>query len=813
VAAKEGYAGPGAIVIEVTTGTGVDDPDGIKATLSVPVQVGETRPILRCPDDPIEVSQAESARIDVAAVCHVWTAEEDQLDGLTWSADFDAGSAPGLTASTPEAGVVQVTASAGTEPGDTGSLRVAADDSDPGRIRIRVIRTPPPSLAPIRVATLRAGESQTIDLARYLTPGVSDPVPTVVSAEQVTNLDVRISSSGSSVTITTGSKVHGHAEFRVVMSDVAGDAAADRRVQGRIAVDVLGPPSVPGTPVHGDVLDSAVDLDWRAPESNGSPVDFYEVQDQSGHSYRCRSSSCTIKGLENGTTYKFHVRAHNAVGFSPWSGYSRAYMPDDPLEIVGKIKLLKAGDGFLHIDWNPVESKGGSEITYFIKWQGDQATSNTSDLVVSGLDNHKTYTFTIQPRNGFIPGGFLTSAPFQPIGPAGQPRAPTVTDQETAGSTGAVTLSWDPVDPNGPGGVRYTVFKDGTALRTCTKITQTGCDVSSLAYNGHTYVFTVQAVNKDGKTGGQPSAMSPPTSWKAVGKPASWGDWSVDPTGNNNQAKASFTVPPSRGEQSRVSVYADGAKVQQTEVAGETSMVFDVADNLGPHTVMLEVCNEKGACTQSATKTVQTWGPFAPGNIHSIAPTIDVTRISWTIEVDSNGSDAVVTVTSDRGRSEQFPVPIGVSSFTTQPMELGYRQTETVTVTLSDSAPTRAPVSQNASGTTAEPPPPSVAVGIGAKCNDVPGSLVQPCNPNGNSLDNCGDPSCAFIVVSLAGWIDAPDCHFEATFDVVHGGRNLTDMPNGVVETDAYYGRPNEQIRALCVSTDGLFASPWIVWN
>ena len=67
VSAAASYSGPGAVVFEVTTGTSVDDPDGVKAILSVPVQVGETRPILRCPEDPIDVPQAESVRIDVGA--------------------------------------------------------------------------------------------------------------------------------------------------------------------------------------------------------------------------------------------------------------------------------------------------------------------------------------------------------------------------------------------------------------------------------------------------------------------------------------------------------------------------------------------------------------------------------------------------------------------------------------------------------------------------------------------------------------------------------------------------------------------------
>ncbi len=797
VAAKDTYSGPGAVVFEVTTGASVDDPAGVKATLSVPVQVGETRPILRCPDDPIEVSQAESVRIDIAALCHVWTVDPEQAGGLTWSAEFDEGSAPGLVAGTPQAGVVQVTASAGTEAGDTGTLRVAADDSDPGRIEIRVIRTPPPSLAPIRVATLKAGESQTIDLARYLTPGVSDPVPTVVSAEQLTKLDVRISSSGSSVTITTGAKVHGHAEFRIVMSDVDGDSSPDRRVQGRISLDVLGPPSVPGTPVPGSqVLDSAVSLDWRAPESNGSPIDFYEVQDRSGRSTRCRSASCTISGLQNGTTYNFRVRAHNAVGYSEWSGLSRAAMPDDPIDLVGKIKLVRAGDGYLHISWQPVETKGGAEISYFVKWQGGQNTAYTSDLEVTDLDNHKRYTFTIQPRNGFIPGGSLTSPPFQPIGPAGQPRAPTVTDQETAGSSGAVTLSWDPVDPNGPGPVRYTVFRDGVPLTNCTKIAQTGCDNASLAYDGTTYTYTVQAINKDGKSGGVRSLMSPPSQWKAVGKPASWGAWTVVPTGNNNQAKATFTVPASRGAESRVNVYADGAKVAQLASLGQAESTFDVANNLGPHTVTLEVCNEKGACTQSSTQPVQTFGPLVPSNIHRLTANIDSTRISWTVEVDSNGDGATLTVTSDRGRSEQFTVPVGVATFTTQPLDLGYRQTENVTATLSDNGPPRGPVSQSNSATTVDPPPPTVEVSRGAPCSDDSSAGRPACRTGETDGDpnNCTDASCAFVHLKLTNW--QPGLSVYCIVNNHQPGQGVA--PNTDFDSRYYFGQVGGTVHVYC---------------
>ena len=107
---------------------------------------------------------------------------------------------------------------------------------------------------------------------RYLTPEVSAPEPTVVNAAQLSDLPVQIDSSGSSVTIRAGAKAHGRAVFRVVMSDVANSAGPDRRVEGRITLDILGVPDVPGVPVPGKrPLKAKVELDWRAPQSNGAP--------------------------------------------------------------------------------------------------------------------------------------------------------------------------------------------------------------------------------------------------------------------------------------------------------------------------------------------------------------------------------------------------------------------------------------------------------------------------------------------------------------------------------------------------------------
>ncbi len=809
VSAGPAYEGPGAVVLEVTTGAGVEDPDAVRSIVSIPVLVGRSRPILRCPVQPIDVPQGDSVRLDLGALCHVWTPQEVDEASLEWSADLTQDSPVGLSAQVLGSGVVQVDASGATEPGQLGVLNVAAGDSLPGALRIRVVRTPPPSLAPIRVASLRAGESQTVDLAPYLTPGVDAPVPTVVEADQLSNLDVDISSAGSSVTISAGQRVHGRAVFRVVMSDVAGAASRARQVEGRITLDILDVPEVPRPPVpERQILDSQVALDWRAPRANGAPIDYYEVRAHAGDGsrgrvQRCPTTSCVITRLTNLVPYRFSVRAHNAVGFSGWSGLSAEAVPDEEIGMNGTVRLVEAGDGYLKIAWKPVETKGGAQIVYNVSWQGDQMNVTEPKAEITGLDNNRTYIFTVRPRNTF--GVSLTSLAFQPVGTPQAPAPPTVTDQETAGSTGAVSLTWPRVSPNGPGPVRYTVYRDNRKIPACNGITTPNCDSANMPYDGHTYRFAVQATNGGGKS----SPIGAATQWLAAGKPASWGTWTLSPTGSNNEARARFTVPPSRGAESSVRIYVDGTRVRQMQGIGEFTETFQVPDNLTSHSVYLEVCNEGGGCSQSTAKPVQTYGPLSPGHIRDVRPTVDVRSISWTIQVDSNGDDAVLTVTSDRGRNEQFTIPVGVSTVTTQSIELDYEQTEHITVTVSDAKPDRGSASVNASATTAQRPPASVIGSKGAACNDDPGAGLPACRtePGGPP---CTDASCAFVHLELVGWrTDVPG---TAVFCSVQGNLARPYDPMADQDTIDYFGTPGATVTIECFNALGQTGQAQFVW-
>jgi hypothetical protein len=258
-----------------------------------------------------------------------------------------------------------------------------------------------------------------------------------------------------------------------------------------------------------------------------------------------------------------------------------------------------------------------------------------------------------------------------------------------------------------------------------------------------------------------------------------------------------------------VRVYVDGAKVQQVSAKGESAATFDVPDNLAPHNVMLEVCNEE-ACSQSAVQPVQTFGPLVAANIHGITPIIDVTRIAWTLEVDSNGDAATVTVTSDRGRDETFTVPVGVSSFTTQAIELDYEQTETVTVTLSDGSPARGPVVRTTSATTESPPAPSVVASRGAACNDDPAANLQPCDTGLIAGPPCTDASCAFVHIALSNW--RSDVPGTAVYCEVNNADGRSYVPNSSVDTPNYYGVPGGILTVACKDAFGREASTQLVW-
>jgi hypothetical protein len=811
VTAGKDYTGPGAVAFEVTTGESVDDENGVRAVLSVPVQVGDTAPILRCPGEAIEVAQGERVDLDVAALCHVWTAVPEDAGSLDFAGSFQ-GSAPGLEVQS-KGSVVGVTADGAASPGTEATLELTADGSEPGQLVIRVVNAPRPSLAPIRVADMKAGEERVIDLARYLSPGVSDPEPTLVSVQQLTRLDIRATRDGTAgVRLVTGPEVDGHAEFRIVMSDVSGDSGPERRVEGRIALDVLDRPDTPLAPVPGNAVRSReVALSWRAPAANGAPITVYELRNDRGQVRRCGSTACSFTGLTNGEWYTFQVRARNAVGWSDWSPRSMRARPDEKPDPVRNLRVVGRGPGWVELTWVKPANKTSPIEYYEVSWGGAaKATPTGTTYTVRGLDNNLQYTFAVSAKNAYKFGDPV-KVTGQSIGTPGSPAPVTATATDVAGDSTGVRVDWAQVSPpNGPGPIVYTVRKNGVLV--C-RTQELSCVADGIVYNGETHTFAVTATNNGGLADAQ-TGDAAMTTWKAVGQPADWGDWTVAPTGNDNQATATFTVPNSRGAQSDVTILVDGAPSGETFPArGAQTRTFGVPNNDGQYTVVLRVCNEgqpgqPPACKDSAAKQVQTWGPLQAGHIVSATANVSGTSVSWTITVDTNGDPADVRVTSNRGRDESFAAnTVNTFSFTTRSRDIGYSTSERITVELRDPAPARGPVTKAfTSPQTQDPPPPTVKVWRGEKCND--GNSLQDCNVNGNGV-NCIHSSCGFVVIQTANFNGDVTCNLDSS----DGAWNYTwnFSANETRQMSAYFGYPNGWVEATCRRSgqSGTFRYSW----
>jgi hypothetical protein len=800
VAAAPGRTGPGAIVLEVTTGESVDDPDGVVATVSVPVQVGPADPILRCPEEPVEVTQDSSLDLDVSSLCHVWTPDPDAAASLTYDADWEA-SVEGLAIVQPSGSRIEVNAAAATPAGATATLLVRTGGGAPGRIGVVVVEAPPPVLAPVRVDDLGAGDTRSVDLAAYLRPGVGNADPTVLEVQPVGETEVEAVPDGSAVRITAGPGAAGRAEFTVVMSDVAGSTGAERRTEGRLVVTVRDVPGRPAAPVPAPgARDREVLLRWRAPATNGAPIDRYQVRAGGGVTQDCAGTVCDVRGLVNGRAYRFEVRAHNAEGWSAWSPRSAPATPDARPGRVGPITMVERGDRRLRLRWTPPAGGGSAVTEYVVSWPGGgSAVVRRPEVTASGLDNDRAYAFTVFAVNRTFSGERRTSARFQSIGTPPTPARPSLTTDRTGSDAAAVVLRWPAVRPNGPGPVRYTVLRNGRPLPACSGTTGTRCVNQAVAYDGDTYTYAVRATNDDGR--GLTSPVGPAASYRSVGRPEGWGAWTATPTGRDRTARLQFRVPDANGARSRVRVLVRGQAVRTTQASGAQTLDVALPDNDRAHDVALEVCNEADRCSTSTAKPVQTYGPLTRAHVVSAVPVpstvvrngYEEPALAWRITLDTNGDPARVRLSSNVRTGTHVIPGVDRFTFTTRTFRVGWGRTERLRVVLEDVSPARGPVRRTYSHSFRDAPRPSVRVSRGNACND------ERRDPACNNGTRCVHRSCGRIKLVLE---DFPSrqvtCRFYDNVRRLQPWQQRDLRTNATLQPGPSFGEPGKLVWVRC---------------
>ncbi len=309
---------------------------------------------------------------------------------------------------------------------------------------------------------------------------------------------------------------------------------------------VLGPGGVGSSPVavagHGRVT-----LSWRAPaDDGGSPIVGYEYTYSSGvaGSENARgvwypipgssgsTTSYTVTGLRNGTSYVFKLRAVNAAGRKGDVDRAFSTQPVTPTGLPQAPGGLTAepADSQVTLKWVQQNSSTGQTAATgwadLVRYEYQQKTGDgdwtpwsvvpasdkdSSQFVVKGLTNGVAYRFRLRAVNANGAGPHTEAGPVMASGVPGRPRAVTAVPGDES-----VTLSWVASSDGGSPIVawEYRGADENTGITSTTawtRIPGSGAGTTSYVVTGldndEDYRFEVRAVNVNGA--GTASAATP----------------------------------------------------------------------------------------------------------------------------------------------------------------------------------------------------------------------------------------------------------------------------------------------------------------
>lgn len=684
VTGAAGYIGPGAIVAEFTNGKSLDDPEGIKTFVSIPVQVGPETPVIRCPSDIIPVVRGgrEFSR-DITSMCSVWSPTKEMADALTfegaWTTALD-----GVSIRNGRSLVID--ASSDSTPGQSGviSVTAAGTKATPSTLNVTVHEAPLATMSPITLPEMKAGEQRIVDLSAYFNSPLKDPKPHSVSISKTVGMDATAAADGMRATITPSAASHGRMEFSVVLSDVTEKNATDqaRRVTGTIGFDVFTKPDAPGQPqLQATMMSRSVTLSWPTPASNGAPIHGYEVS-WGGGTLACSASPCVIPNLTNGEDYTFRVRAQNKADWSDWSPSvttTQANRPNAQPLAVNATQTV-ADDKSVTLTWPSAQGEGSAITDYIVAVNGvTQSVGSALTGTFTVPSNGPAYTFTIIAQNNSTkgPAGNVVAyaAGVPSIGSVAVAQANPA--QPTTQAT--VNITANTVNRNGPDGavVSFTFFRDGAPLGGCQEISAPNCTDPN-AVNGTTYTYSALVKSVFLGTHG-PSSQVSSAAITPVGKPGEWSQPVVTRAADlNNRVTINYTVPPSNMKQSTVSANLGGGWVSvPTPGPGGGAGSATLPGSQGGGQVQLQVCNEAGQCTQSAPVPYNAYGDtsapvFANGSVNGTVVCVGASAAAngWTATLTLNGQ-----ATSGSGN-----LSIGQVC-----QDVGWSATATFTATVTDS--------------------------------------------------------------------------------------------------------------------------------
>ena len=285
--------------------------------------------------------------------------------------------------------------------------------------------------------------------------------------------------------------------FIVTAVNAGGESPASTQQSATPQVPVAGAP----TGVGASAGNAQVALSWTTVTGATSYNLYYSttsgVTTTNGTKVTGVTSSYTVAGLTNGTTYYFIVTAVNAGGETACPQVSAE--PQVPVPTAPTGLAAVAGNAEITLTWASVTGAASYNVYYSTTSgvtiaNGTKVSSVTSPHTVMGLTNAAIYYFIVTAVNaaGETACAQVSAAPVAP------PAAPT--GFAATGGNAQATLTWTAV----PGATGYNLYystTSGVTPTTGTKVSSvtSGYTLTGLA-NGVTYYFIVTAFNAGGET-------------------------------------------------------------------------------------------------------------------------------------------------------------------------------------------------------------------------------------------------------------------------------------------------------------------------
>ncbi|KAL1129846.1 hypothetical protein AAG570_012790 [Ranatra chinensis] len=215
--------------------------------------------------------------------------------------------------------------------------------------------------------------------------------------------------------------------YRIVAENASGKDEAD------VEITVLSAPSRPKGPLKvKDVTSSGCKLKWEKPEDDGGkPVTAYTVEKldtQTGRWVpigRTTEPEMDVRGLQEGHSYQFRVKAVNEEGESEPLETETAVLAKNPYDIPtkpGTPDIIDWDVDRVKLKWEPPKSTGGAPITSYIVEKREKHSTSWDEIhtsegpscetLVMGLKEGNQYQFRVRAVN--------KAGPSEPSDPTGQ---------------------------------------------------------------------------------------------------------------------------------------------------------------------------------------------------------------------------------------------------------------------------------------------------------------------------------------------------------------------------------------------------------